>query len=185
MKCPGCQIYTVTSFRLTLDIATERAHGAFGGLLEMGSKLGSDRRLWYLVTSARGILKYSWPKPLRDELWLLRLWRRRLKGPTDCWNMWESCKALLPQESGRTGPGGNDWLRIKNVLKTGERQNKHRLYSHFFLQKSTPGSFMLRITSVFSSFSCFTHLSGSLIGQQCGANPALHNKVAIAFDPKN
>lgn len=105
--------------------------------------------------------------------------------PTLCRNTWETCEALLPQESGRTGPGGNDWLRIKNVPETGERQNKYRLYSHFFLQTSTLGSLMLMITFVFSSFSCFTHLSGSLIGQQCGANLALHNKVAISFDFRN
>lgn len=63
MKCSGCHIYTVTTFRLALDISTERAHGAhgaLGGLLEMGSKLGRDWRLQYLVIcGALGILKYS------------------------------------------------------------------------------------------------------------------------------
>lgn len=146
----------------------------------MGSKLGRDWRLQYLDTcGALGILKYSQPKPLREELWFLRLQRKRWEGALHQLfaETWELCKALLPQESGRTGPRGNDWLRIKNAPKTGERQNKYRLYSHFFLQTSTLGSLMLRITFVFSSFSCFTHLSGSLIGQQCGANLALHNKL--------
>lgn len=45
MKCPGSQIYTVTTFRLLLDIFAGRTHG----LLEMGSKLVRNKRLWYLV----------------------------------------------------------------------------------------------------------------------------------------
>lgn len=46
----------------------------------MRSKLGRNRRLWYLVIyGTLGILKYSWPKPLREEPWLLRPWRRRWK----------------------------------------------------------------------------------------------------------
>lgn len=39
-----------------------------GGLLEKDSKLGRERRFWYLVIyGTLGILKYSQPKPLREE----------------------------------------------------------------------------------------------------------------------
>lgn len=98
MKCSGCQIYTVTTCRLPLVVISERAHG----LLEMGSKLGRDMRLWYLAIYGITDVWNNLAKASEGSAVAPQAVEEKLEGtctPTVCKNMWEGYKEPSPAMS--------------------------------------------------------------------------------------